>query len=87
MSCSSCPGKKRKQPTAQHQAYFLGEAGFVEIRYNGWETPYEVYGDEQLYTFDSTSRNKLVDVRDVDYLLEIVVDGVKVFDQNESERS
>lgn len=70
-----------------HDPYFLGEKGFTELRYNGWITPYRIYGEEQLYTFDDNSREKLVDTRDAEILLEEVVDGVKVFDKNEGDSS
>ena len=57
------------------------EEGFTEIRYIGWISPYQVYGERQLYTFDENQRQKFVDARDAESLLETVVDGVKVFDK------
>lgn len=86
MGCSSCPEYK-KLPKAQIDKYFLGEKGFEEIRYIGWESPYQVYGEKQLYTFTEDSREKLVDKRDVDILLNVVEDGVKIFDKNEGNGS
>lgn len=70
-----------------HDPYFLGEKGFTELRYNGWTTPYRIYGERQLYSFDDNSREKLVDIRDAEILLEEIVDGVKVFDKNEGDSS
>lgn len=66
-----------------HEKYHAGEEGFAEIRYNGWVTPYTVVGDYHYYIFDSNSRVRYVDKRDVNVLLEIVEDGVKIFDKIE----
>ena len=82
MGCSSCPGSDKPRRKIK-ETYFLGEEGFVELKYNGWITPYRVYGEKQLYTFTDTSREKLVDRRDKEILLGVIVDGVKVFDTNE----
>jgi hypothetical protein len=70
-----------------HDAYFLGEKGFTEIRYIGWISPYRVYGERQLYTFDDTQRQKFVDTRDADVLLNEEMDGVKIFDKVQGETS
>ena len=61
----------------RHDTYFLGEEGFVEIKYIGWTLPYKIYGERQLYVFDE--RVKLVDSRDAEILLNTFEDGVKVF--------
>jgi len=63
-----------------HDEYYPGEKGFIEVRYNGWISPYRIYGQHILYTFDKDSRTKLIDKRDAD-ILETIVDGVKVFDK------
>ena len=65
----------------QRDVYFLGEKGFTEIRYNGWISPYSIYGEKQLYTFDESHRIKYVDKRDTNILLDAIEDGVKIFDQ------
>jgi len=64
-----------------HDTYFLGEKGFVEIKYNGWISPYTVYGEKQQYTFNKLNRIKYVDKRDANILLGTIEDGVKVFDK------
>jgi hypothetical protein len=64
-----------------HDAYFLGEKGFIEIKYIGWITPFTTYGEKHRYEFDEDNRVKLIDARDVD-ILETIVDGVKVFVKN-----
>jgi hypothetical protein len=69
----------------RHDSYFLGEEGFVEVRYIGWDLPYQIYGEKQLYTFDE--RQKLVDKRDADILLNTIVDGVRVFDKAKGDSS
>jgi len=83
MGC--CGSKKTKSYAVRHESYFLGEEGFVELRYIGWELPYEIYGEKQLYTFDE--RQKLVDKRDADILLNTIVDGVRVFDKAKGDSS
>lgn len=81
MGCSSCGGKTTKAPIARPEKYFVGEKGFVEIRYIGWESPYWIFGEYQRYEFDNENRNKLIDTRDEEILLSVIVDGVKVFDR------
>ena len=61
-----------------HEQYWLGEQGFIEIRYIGWEMPFSIYGEKQLYEFDE--RVKLVDKRDAGIFLKVYVDGVRIFD-------
>jgi hypothetical protein len=63
----------------RHDVYFLGEKGFVEIKYIGWITPFTIYGEKQRYEFDTDRRTKLIDKRDAEILIETIVDGVKIF--------
>lgn len=81
MGCSSCGSKRTKSPSIKHDAYFLGEKGFDEIKYIGWTSPYLVFGEKQLYFFSENDRVKLVDNRDTEILLTTIEDGVKVFDK------
>ncbi len=74
---------RKKSNAVRHDTYFLGEYGFEEVRYIGWQLPYSIYGERQLYEFDK--RQKLVDCRDAEYLLEVYEDGVKIFDKVESD--
>ncbi len=69
----------------RHDLYFLGEHGFEEIKYIGWQMPFEIYGERQHYVFDK--RHKLVDCRDAKYLLEVYEDGVRIFDKVEGNGS
>lgn len=64
-----------------HEKYYAGEEGFIEIRYNGWVVPYTVIGDYHYYTFNNNSRVQYIDKRDANILLEMIEDGVKVFDK------
>lgn len=66
----------------RHDAYFLGEKGFVEIKYIGWITPFTIYGEKQCYEFDANLRVRLIDKRDAEILMETIVDGVKIFAEN-----
>lgn len=68
-----------------HDEYWLGEHGFVEIRYIGWEMPFSIYGEKQHYDFDE--RVKLVDKRDAEIFDEVYVDGVRIFDKVQGESS
>jgi len=61
------------------EKYWLGEQGFIEIRYIGWEMPFSIYGEKQLYDF--SERVKLVDKRDAEFFLKVYVDGVRIFDK------
>jgi len=65
-----------------HDPYFVGEKGFVEIKYIGWILPFEIYGEKQHYSFDENNRVKIVDKRDAEILMDMIVDGVKIFDQS-----
>jgi len=57
----------------------------VEVRYLGWEFPYQIYGEKQLYVFDE--RQKIVDSRDAEVFLETIVDGVRIFDKVQGDAS
>lgn len=59
----------------------------MEIKYIGWISPYHIYGERQRYTFDKENREKLVDSRDAEVLLNTFEDGVKVFVENKSNAS
>ena len=67
----------------RHDAYFVGEHGFTEVKYNGWESVFRVYGVKQLYIFTSDHRSKIVDIKDAEIILETIVDGVRIFDKVE----
>ena len=68
-----------------HDDYWLGEQGFVEIRYIGWVMPFSIYGEKQRYDFDE--RVKLVDKRDAEIFDKVYVDGVRIFDKVQGESS